>query len=140
MVNLNFCTPGERTFWYCRMAKYLEGQDVVINWISPYEYHKHLGSEKIAGFVRWHGKLWKVEIARGLPIAEEVKVFAHEIAHILLGHISKGQGTSGEVNATLADAASAIESKDVFYRTREAEADAKAEELLKKWKKSGLTY
>jgi len=123
----------DRARIYRKILLEWENLDAAVCFVSPYT--RSLGSREVKGKATWknHGG-YQIRLANNLSIGEEVRTLAHEVAHVLLGHVLTREFTPSEFQAATQE----VRTGSVAMDTREAQADTLGAQLVAKWRKAGL--
>lgn len=127
----------DRGLVYERIAWLCEGIRLRVVWVSPYKHAGSCAGSDLHGYVIWNDG-WEVRIASGLAVNREANTFAHELAHILLGHVKQTALSPSELEAGLAHNTKKHQGGDGEYAEKEKEADELSHKLLKGWEEWGL--
>lgn len=125
-------SPLDRVKVYRQIVREWENLDAGVWFVGPYAFKAYMGLNQVQGAADWKDGEYRILIANNLTIGEEVKTLAHEVSHILLGHVAKA-------NIQHEDAVqSAGEILSAGVSHKEDPADALASKLLARWCARGL--
>lgn len=123
---------------YGELALRAEGiPHVRVRFVSPYVYGKMI-PHAVDGSVFFEHGYYTITISDRLSIVDEVSAFAHELAHIKLGHVRTDSVTPEQVKETGKQIADALQVNDAAYMERERGVDALAWNMVKRWEEMGL--
>lgn len=114
-----------------RFVKELPGQELLTGW-------------QINGRATWQPDHFLIMVRNDLDPKTELQTVAHELAHILAGHVARVPETPPLQNIRNANYANWVQGKTsaaVTHQTNEREraADALAEKILREWNHAGIS-
>lgn len=137
---MNVWDPEQRLEAYRELARQRLGESVDVHFASHFgEYEHSHGGQLTSGLASWDSakNCFVIYLRGAMGLAEEKRLFFHELAHLRLGHVARKAATMASLavhRALEGNQSSALKAElQLAFDKRESEADRAGAILQTAW-------